>query len=104
MSNIGHNSGVSAARLLGFVTRIERIDDEIAERNQDKSEIYQEAKGEGWDLPALKALIAERRKKAKDPQKFAEKNSFLDLYRATLEGIDNPAEMRHAQVRVREAE
>jgi len=44
--SIGHN-GIAADQLKAFVERIERLNDEIAALNTDKSEIYAEAKGSG---------------------------------------------------------
>lgn len=77
-----HNA--SAARLRSFVNRIERLDEEIDERNADKSEVYKEAKGEGFDLPVLRKLIANRRKMAKNPARFDEENEILQMYEAAM--------------------
>lgn len=77
-----HNA--SAARLRALVSRIERLDEEIDERNADKSEVYKEAKGEGFDLPVLRKLIANRRKMAKNPARFEEENEILQMYEAAM--------------------
>lgn len=74
----------SEARLRSFVSRIERLDDEIADLNSDKSEVYKEAKGEGFDVPAMRELIAKRRKMAKDPAKFEEHREILEMYEAAM--------------------
>ena len=76
---------MTAARLKSIVDRIERINGKIDERNQDKADIFKEAKSDGYDVPALKALIAERRKQAKDPVKFDELAAMVETYRAALE-------------------
>jgi uncharacterized protein (UPF0335 family) len=94
MTERTHNA--SAARLRAFVSRIERLDEEIDERNGDKSEVYKEAKGEGFDLPALREIIAKRRKMAKDPAKYAEHRDIVEMYEAELGG-DAPASRAHAR-------
>ena len=101
MSRMGHNSGgVSADRLRSFVERVERIESDIADLNTDKSDLYQEAKGEGWDVKAIKAVVAERRKISKDKAGFQEHQAILELYRGALGmAVDNEQEMVHAHVR-----
>lgn len=78
-STIGHN------RLKSFVQRVERLREEIDALNKDVSEVYKEAKGEGWNVQAIKALIAERSRHARNPEKFRELNDFVELYRSALE-------------------
>ena len=57
-----NNAPTSAAEIRALVERVEYLDGEISERNSDKRDIYAEAKGKGFDVPALKAVIAYRRK------------------------------------------
>lgn len=85
MTGAGHNSGeaVTADRLRSFVERVERINAEIAERNEDKAEIFKEAKGEGFDVPTMKKVIAIR---AKDPDQVAEQTAMVETYLAALGG------------------
>lgn len=75
----------SAEMLRSYVERIERLEGEIATLNGDKSDVYTEAKGKGFDVPALKAVIGQRRKIAKDPIKFEDFENMVDVYRNTLE-------------------
>lgn len=78
------DAAISAdGQLRSIVERIERVESDIAELNADKSEIYKEAKANGFDVKALRALIAERRK---DPQQLDLFDATLDLYRAALAG------------------
>lgn len=79
MNDIGHNSesGVAADELKQFVERIERMEEEIRERNSDKSEIYSEAKARGFDVKIMKQIIALRRK---DPAQRSEEEAILELY------------------------
>jgi uncharacterized protein (UPF0335 family) len=77
-------SDIAAGQLRSFVERIERVEAEIKELNGDKSEIYKEAKGNGFDVKAIRAIVAERRA---DPAKAAELEAILDLYRSALAGV-----------------
>lgn len=82
----------SAGQLRSFVERIERIEEEIKASNDDKRDIYAEAKSNGFDVHALKSVIARRRK---DPDKVAEHDSIVELYLSTLGMEDAP----HARTR-----
>ncbi|MCM8734605.1 DUF2312 domain-containing protein [Azospirillum sp. A1-3] len=91
-------AGIAADRLRSFVERVERLESEIADLNTDKAEVYQEAKAQGFDVPALKALISERRKRGKNPAKFEEAVTILDLYRDAVDGgalVATRARMSH---------
>lgn len=71
----------SNGQLKAFVERIERIEEEIKSGNDDKRDIYAEAKGEGWDVKALKTVIARRRK---DPAALTEHEALVETYEAAL--------------------
>ena len=77
MSDIGHNSGLADGELLQFVERVETIEAEIADLNSDKSDLYKEAKGRGFDVKVLRKIIARRKV---DPAERAEEDAILDLY------------------------
>lgn len=79
MSDIAESS-VAADELRQFVERIEKIEAEIKDRNADKSEIFKELKGRGFDTAIVRKIVAERR----DPAKAAEQNAILELYREAL--------------------
>lgn len=68
-------------QLKSFVERIERVESEVREMNDDKSDIYKEAKSQGFDVKALKTVIARRRK---DANEVAEQNAIVDLYLTSL--------------------
>lgn len=78
------------AQLRAFVERIERIEEEIKASNDDKRDIYAEAKGQGFDVKALKAVIARRRK---DPSELTEFEALVETYEAAL-GTDNATRVR----------
>ncbi len=78
----GHNAAAFAdEQLLGFVQRVEQVEEEIRASNNDKKVIYAEAKSMGFHVPTLKTVIAERRM---DKAAFAERQAMLDLYRQRL--------------------
>lgn len=80
------SDSVGAARLRSFVERIERMEEEIAAANADKREIYAEAKHARYDVKALKAVIAIRRKRAVDAEGLQEHDAMVALYMGALDG------------------
>ena len=78
----GHNSGeVDASALRSYVERVERLQEEIDALSSDKSSIFKEAKGAGFDTRILKKVIARRRM---DPDKRHEEEAIFDLYVSAL--------------------
>ncbi len=72
-------------QIAAIVQRIERPEDEKAQISIDISEIFKEAKGNGFDTKILKKVIALRKK----PQSQRdEEQAILDLYMAAVEGFD----------------
>lgn len=65
----------------GYVERIERLAEEKDGLAEDIKQVYGEAKGHGLDVPALRTLVA-RRKKDKDKQ--AELEQLVKLYEEAL--------------------
>jgi len=101
MSDIG---GIPSERLRSFIERLENIEAEIKSMNADKSDIYAEAKGTGFDVKIMKEVIKLRKLESNDRQ---ERDTLLDLYMAALGMIpsfeaDDPAPRVHVQVHVRE--
>jgi uncharacterized protein (UPF0335 family) len=84
-TEMGHNStgadNVVGAELLAFIERIERIEAERKDLAGDKSEVFQEAKGRGFDVPVMKDIIKQR---AKDPSERSEFETVLDLYQTAI--------------------
>lgn len=83
----------SAKWLQSIVSRIERLEAERKALGSDIKDIYTEAKSAGYDLPALKALVRERRK---TPEAREELEAMLDVYRRALEGIADLPLGKHA--------
>ena len=69
--------GIAGDRLRSFVERIERIEEDIKGLNEDKKDIYAEAKGEGFDVKILREVIRLRKQ---DESEREEHDSLLDLY------------------------
>src|SRR4051794_26321232 len=72
---------VAAAQLRAFVERIELEEEEIRERNANKSEIYKEAKFAGFDVKVVRKVVAVRRM---DRSARAEADAMFDLYMTAL--------------------
>ena len=86
--NTGHNGGddfssvqVAADQLRTIVERIERLDEEKREVAEQIKEVYAEAKGNGFDVKTLKAVLKLRKM---DPAELSEAEAMLDLYKSAL--------------------
>ena len=53
--------GIAGDRIRSIVERIEHIEEEIKALNEGKKEIFQEAKGEGFDLKVIKEILRLRK-------------------------------------------
>ncbi|WP_109465845.1 DUF2312 domain-containing protein [Albibacillus kandeliae] len=71
----------TADRLRSFIERIERLEQEKAEIAGQIKEVYAELKAEGFNAPALRALVKRRKQ---DPDTLAEHEAVLELYMAAL--------------------
>ena len=75
-------TGVEGNRLRSLVERIERIEEEIRELNDDKKDVYAEAKGDGFDVKILREVIRLRKQ---DQNERDERDSLLDAYLHAIE-------------------
>jgi uncharacterized protein (UPF0335 family) len=73
---------IPGGRIRSFVERIENIDSELQELNEQKKEVFSEAKGEGFDVKILKEIIKLRKQ---DQDERDERESLLDLYMRAME-------------------
>lgn len=73
---------VAADQLRTVVERIEHIEEEIRDLNEAKKEIFQEAKGNGFDVKILREVIRLRKE---DQDERDERASLLDVYMQALE-------------------
>lgn len=72
MTQIGDNSQLKA-----IVERIEHVEGEIKDLQTGRGEIYQEAKGHGYDVKVLRKVVALRRM---DPSARAEQETIMEAY------------------------
>lgn len=75
--------GGSAGQLKTIVARIERLNDEISGLQDDVKDIYKEAKSNGFDVAAIRKVVAERKKDASEREA---QMSMFSLYWDVVEG------------------
>ena len=73
--------GVAGERLRSFVQRLERLEEEKAALTADIREVYNEAKGEGFDTKIMRQIVRLRKMETADRQ---EQEALLDLYKQAL--------------------
>lgn len=72
---------VAADQLRAIVERIERMHEERKAISDDISEIYKEAKCNGFDVKVIRKIVQDR---SKDQADLAEFETLYDLYRSAL--------------------
>jgi len=78
---MAQTGGVARDQLKSIVERIERLEEEKAALAADIREVYAEAKGNGYDVKALRRVVRERKL---DRAEFQEQEAIIDLYRSAL--------------------
>jgi uncharacterized protein (UPF0335 family) len=73
---------IPGGKIRAFVERIENLDTELQELNEQKKEVFAEAKGEGFDVKILKEIIKLRKQ---DQEERDEREGLLDLYMRAIE-------------------
>lgn len=81
------SKGFAADQLNSIVLRLERLDEEKAALTKDISEVYSEAKGNGFDTKVLRQVIKLRKMDKADRQ---EQEAILDLYMSALAKSTGP--------------
>jgi uncharacterized protein (UPF0335 family) len=74
-------SEVNTGRLNSLVQRIERLEEDKAAISADIKEVYAEAKGDGYEVKALRKLIRIRKT---DRAKRQEEAAIVELYAASI--------------------
>jgi len=76
---IGHNrvGGIAADQLRGIITRVEKLTEEKAAIAADIKDVFAEAKGNGFDVKAIRSIIKIR---AMDASEREEQETILDTY------------------------
>ena len=76
MIEIGHKS-IAKDQLKSIIERVERLEEDKAAIGSDIKDVYAEAKGNGYDVKALRRIVSLRKQ---DPDKRAEQEAILDTY------------------------
>lgn len=82
MAQVGNNAADNQLKL--FVDRIERINEDIKEMQDDRKDVFAEAKAMGYDPRTIREVIRVRKL---EPQVREERKMLLDTYLAAF-GID----------------
>lgn len=81
-AGIGHNSGsVAGDELRLLIERVERLNQEIADIQDDRKDVFAEAKSRGYDAKAMRKIIAIRKK---NKQEYQEEEAILETYLVAL--------------------
>ena len=80
MSVVGHNS-IAKDQIKSIIERVERLEEDKAAISSDIKDVYSEAKGNGFDVKALRRIVSLRKQ---DPDKRAEQEAILDTYMHAL--------------------
>ena len=75
--------GNAQTQLRAIIERAERLNEDKAAVMADLKEVFAEAKGNGFDVKALKAIVARRRQ---DQEKLALHEALVDTYATALGG------------------
>ncbi len=76
------DTSIPGGRIRSFVERIEHLDTELQELNEQKKEVFAEAKADGLDVKILKEIIKLRKQ---DKDERDEHETLLDLYMRAME-------------------
>jgi uncharacterized protein (UPF0335 family) len=93
---VGHNSGavapkkgkaggIAADQLKAYIERIERLEEEKKSFADDIRDVYAEAKGNGFDVKALRTIIRLRKQ---DVNERKEAEAIVDTYMHALGMLD----------------
>lgn len=72
---------VAQDELRQFIERLERLDAEGRDINDQKKEVLAEAKGRGYDTKVIRRLLALRKR---DKDDVAEEEAILEMYMSAL--------------------
>ena len=78
MTEAGHNS---KEQLKSIIERVENLDGQINELRSDQKDVYAEAKGNGYDVKALRTIVRMRKQ---DVGERAEQEAILETYMHAL--------------------
>jgi Uncharacterized protein conserved in bacteria len=78
---MGKFGGVNSGQLRGIVERVERLEEEKAGIAGDIRDVYSEAKGNGYDVKAIRQIVKLRKKDASERE---EEETVLETYMRAL--------------------
>ena len=78
MADVG---GVAADQLRSIVDRVERLEEDKKAIADDIKEVFAEAKGSGFDVKAMRAVLRLRKM---DKADYQEQEYMIDLYKHAL--------------------
>jgi len=79
---MGDNAHKAAAeQIRAFIERYERLEAEKQDIVDQQKEVMSEAKGNGFDVKALRRIIRDRKRDAND---LAEEDAIVELYKSAL--------------------
>ena len=84
---------IPGERIRSFVERIEHLDAELQELNEQKKEVFLEAKAGGFDVKILKEIVKLRKQ---DKEERDERDTLLDLYMRAMETAESEASAKAA--------
>jgi uncharacterized protein (UPF0335 family) len=81
----GQSAEAPAPQMLQlFVSRIERLSDEIADLQADRKDVFAEAKANGFDQKALREVL---RRRKMEPHHLAELDTLVAIYEEAVRGV-----------------
>lgn len=88
----GHNrvGGVAVDQLKSVIARVEKLEEEKSAIVADIRDVFAEAKGNGFDVKAIRAILKLRKLDAQDAE---EQETIFDTYRRALGML--PEELEH---------
>ena len=82
------DTSIPGGRIRSFVERVENLDTELQGLNEQKKEVFAEAKAEGFDVKILKEIIKLRKQ---DKDERDEHETLLDLYLRAMKSEERAA-------------
>lgn len=76
-----HNAGFAKEQLRSFMERVERLEEEKKAIADDIKDVFAEAKANGFNVKALRAILKMRKQDADD---LKEQQAIVDLYLEAL--------------------
>ena len=79
----GHNrvGGIAVEQLKSIISRVEKLEEEKSGIVGDIRDVFNEAKGNGFDVKAIREIIKQRKIDAQEREEF---ETILDTYKVAL--------------------